>query len=158
MSTPPASPDLLHIKEFFSRSQHPSCLYSLYLPDRGGFEPSKACANRSRTFRGNKRHGRVRGVLSLQKNLLSICFQFAFNLLSTVQIAREIVRHEETLLRLNKAKERRDRNLETRSDKRVLKLRIRRLGVRIPSRAQVKPRVPFTPGAFLLPQRGSLMT
>jgi hypothetical protein len=29
-------------------------------------------------------------------------------------------------------------------------LRIRRLGVRIPSRAQVKLSVPFTPGAFLL--------
>ena len=35
--------------------------------------------------------------------------------------------------------------------KRVRELRIRRLGVRIPSRAQVKPRVPFTLGAFLLP-------
>ena len=46
--------------------------------------------------------------------LLSFCFHFAFTLLSTVQIAREIVRHEETLLRLNNTKGRRDRNLETR--------------------------------------------
>ena len=33
--------------------------------------------------------------------------------------------------------------------KRVRELRIRRLGVRIPSRARVKPLVPFTPRAFL---------
>jgi len=75
----------------------------------------------------------------LQKQFIQ-CFHyedFAFILLSTVQIAREIVRHEETLLRLNNAKERRDRNLETRLDKRLAKLRIRRLGVRIPSGALV---------------------
>jgi len=33
------------------------------------------------------------------------------------------------------------------------RLRIRRLGVRIPSRAQVKLSVPFTPGAFLFTER-----
>jgi hypothetical protein len=57
-----------------------------------------------------------------------------------------------TVLRLNNTKERSTRTLEIRLDKREEKLRIRRLGVRIPSRARDEPFSAFHTGRlfFLL--------
>lgn len=43
------------------------------------------------------------GCLTATKNLLT-CFQFAFNLLSTVQIAREITRYKENTFTLKTSK------------------------------------------------------
>jgi hypothetical protein len=75
--------------------------------------PIVSDSNRLRLIRtdlnlsGKKRTGRVKGVSGATKNtptLLSICFQFAFNLLSTVQIAREIERYKENSFTLKQCK------------------------------------------------------
>jgi hypothetical protein len=72
--------------------------------------PIVADSNRLRLIRtdlnlfGEKKNRKGQGCLGGYKKPHSSCFQFAFNLLSTVQIAREIVRYKENSFTLKQCK------------------------------------------------------
>jgi hypothetical protein len=68
-----------------------------------GGERENAHHRRIELVVGEKKTGRVRGVLAKLKNCRS-CFYFAFILLSTVQIARDIGRHKEDTFTLKRHK------------------------------------------------------
>ena len=70
------------------------------------------------------------------------------NLVAGLQERRDFIDTLRNDLRVKETKVENTRNIQIRLGKRVRELRIRRLGVRIPSRARVKPSVPFTPGGF----------
>lgn len=87
------------VLSFFRCYVYPPCLSRQSLPDLAGFEPSKADSKRSRTFREIYIQG-ASGVFGGYKKHP----HFAFILLSTVQIARDIVRTDRDTFTLNRDK------------------------------------------------------